>query len=813
MIRIPIISSGTKLLVLALLFTLAAGVPQTLAQSNPITDQTKLMSMSDSELMEFWQQAQKQGYTIEQIKAMALARGLTDQQIGLLEQRLRGLVGENSSGNTSPVNPLAIVDEPPAYLDGFNAPVGTVKDSLFGFSFFMNSTISFSPNLNLATPETYVLGPGDELAIGVWGAAENTYYVPVDREGAVRIPNLGPIYVSGVTISDATKKIKSSLRRIYAGIGAPSSSPYFVGVDVAIVKVRTVQVNIIGEVKVPGTYSLSALSTVLNGLYASGGPTREGTFRNIQLIRSGKPLATFDVYGYLLNGSEEGNLNLRDGDIILVAPYESQVTVQGPVKRSGIFELRSGETFADLFRFTSGFKSTAYKDMVLVNRIEDDRRKVVEVTKATFTSEQPKDGDLIRVKEVIDKFENAVSISGAVYRPGIYPYSKDLQLSDLIEKASGLNDQAFLDRAIIISSEDGIEKSSRSFSLREIISGAQDIALQPYDEIYIYNKYDLQEQSMLTIEGAVNNPISIPFIENLSLEDFILMADGFSPSANPKIVDVFRRIKDDSFETLAESISVSTEGDLLLSGDSNFILEPNDRVSVRYLRGYNDQKRVEINGEINLAGTYLLTEKNQRISDLIDRAGGISDYAYVAGASLVRKNPYYKADIQNTVINNLNDSTAVATDSNLNNQESFKVGIDLSRILQEGGRGSKYDLILEDGYVLIIPSTKETIKIEGEVLVPSMVRFDDNYTVLDYINKSGGFSNNAKKGKTYVIYANGDIASTKNFLFFRSYPKIRPGAVILVPTRPQRSSLSVQEGVGITTGLVSLALLIQNLTR
>lgn len=813
MIRIPIISSGAKLLVLALLFTLGTGVPQILAQSNPITDQTSLASMSDSELMEYWEQAQKQGYTIEQIKAMAVARGVSEQQIGLLEQRLRGLVGNNPNNNTTASNPLAITNDSPAYLTGSNAPLMAVKDSLFGFSFFQNSNISFTPNLNLATPESYILGPGDELAIGVWGAAENTYYVPVDREGAIRIPNLGPIYVSGITIADATKKIKSALRRIYSGIGAPSSSPYYVGIDVSIVNVRTVQVNIIGEVKVPGTYSLSALSTVLNGLYASGGPTREGTFRNIQLIRSGKPLTTFDVYAYLLNGSEEGNLNLRDGDIILVSPYESQITVQGPVKRKGIFELREGETFADLFRFTSGFKSNAYKDIILLNRIENDRRKVVEIPFARLQNEQPQDGDLVRVKEIIDKFENAVTINGAVYRPGIYPYAEGLQLSELIAKASGLNDQVFMDRALLISSKDGIEKSSRSFSLREIIDGSTDIVLQPNDEVYIYNKYDLQEQPQLTIDGAVNNPMTVPFIENLSLEDFILMADGFSPSANPKIIDVFRRIEDDSFETLAESISVSAEGNLLLQGDSKFILEPNDRVSVRYLRGFNDQKRVVVSGEINLAGTYLMTQKDQRISDLIDRAGGISDYAYVAGASLVRKNPYYKEDIQNSVVNNINDSTAVATNADLNNRESFKVGIDLTRILAEGGRSSKYDLILEDGDVLIIPSTKETIKIEGQVLVPSMVRFDDNYTVLDYINKSGGFSTDAKKGKTYVIYANGDIASTKNFLFFRSYPKIKPGALIFVPTRPQRSPLSVQEGVGITTGLVTIGLLIERLLR
>lgn len=774
---------------------------------------SNLATLSDTELMEYWQQAQKQGYTIEQIKALAVARGLSDQQLSILEQRLRGLVGNNPDGTATVENPLALTNNPPPYMTGYDAPLGAVNDSLFGYSFFSNRNISFAPNLNLATPESYVLGPGDELAISVWGAAENTYNVPVDREGAIRIPNLGPIYVSGNTIKNAVIKIKSSLSRIYAGIRNTSSSPYYVGVDVAIVNVRTVQVNIIGEVKVPGTYSLSALSSVLNGLYASGGPTREGTFRNIQLIRAGKPLATFDVYAYLLSGSQEGNLNLRDGDVILVPPYESQITVTGPVKRSGIFEIRPGETFQDLFRFTSGFKSNAYKDKILLNRIENDRRKVVELAYAALQSEQPRDGDLVRIKEVIDKFENAVTITGAVYRPGVYPYSDGLKLSDLIEKASGLNEEVFMERALLISTDDGVQKRSRSFSLKALSQGNNDFALQPNDEVIIYNKYDLKEAAELTIDGAVNNPMTIPFIENLSLEDFILMADGFSPSANAKIIDVFRRIADDSFETLAESISVSAEGNLMLEGDSDFILQPNDRVSVRYLKGYNDKKRVIVSGEINLAGTYLMVEKEQRISDLVERAGGVSDYAYLEGASLSRRNPYYKADIQSTIVANLNDTTAVDNGSNLNNQEAFKVGIDLEKILADGGQGSKYDLILEDGDVLMIPSTKETVKIEGEVLAPSMVRFDENFTVLDYINKSGGFSNNAKKGKTYVIYASGDIASTKKFLFFKSYPKLKPGAVILVPTRRPRSPLSIQEGVGITTGLVTIGLLIERLLR
>lgn len=775
-------------------------------------DLSQIDRLSDDELRSYWEQAQAQGYTVEQIKAIAVQRGLSPEQMATLEQRLAMLGLQTPALEGQEIdNSLEITKGNTFGMEGGVIGDGVKEDPLFGYSFFNNQNITFTPNLNLATPKNYQLGPGDEMVINIWGAAENNYNKTVDREGAIRIQNVGPVYVNGLTIEEATEKIEQRLKRIYSGISASASSPYKVNVSVALVNVRTVQVNIIGEVKVPGTYSLSALSTVLNALYASGGPTKDGTFRDVKLIRAGQEIATFDIYAYLTAGSQDGNLTVQDQDVIIVAPYISRITVDGAVKRTGIYELRDSETLADLLRYASGFSSDAYRDRVVIERIQGDRKRIKEVDFANAANEPMKDGDAVNVRNIIPIYENRLSIQGAVYREGNYEFTEGVTLKDLIDKASGVRKEAFLDRGLLFRSEDGISQNVVSFSVSKILSGEESIILKPNDEVRIYDKYSLTEAPFVSVDGAVNNPNTFPYAENMTVEDLVILAGGFKRGANPELIDVYRRVDDDNFETLSESFSVSADGRLIGSGDG-FKLMPGDQVSVRYLKGIFDQKRVNVSGEVNTPGNYSLTEKQQRISDLVDLSGGLSDFAFVEGATLVRKNPYYRDDIQRTISQGINDSITASMEE-LNNQEEFRVGIDLKKILEEGGRGSKYDLILENGDQLIVPSTKETIKTEGQVLVPTMVRYDDNLTALDYINRSGGFAPNAKRGRTYVIYANGDIAATKNFLFFRTYPKIKPGAVILVPQRPDRTPLTVQEGIGITSGIVTIGLLIDRLVR
>lgn len=772
-------------------------------------------NLSNDELKSYWEKAQAQGYTVEQLKALALARGVSPSEIAALEGRINSLGTSTSTLSGENIdNSLAVKSGNPPGLTGNEIKPGVKKDSVFGYDFFNNQNITFTPNLNLATPANYELGPGDELVINLWGAADNSYNVAVDREGAIRVQNVGPVYVSGLSIEEATKKIESSLKRIYSGITAPSNSPYKIFVGISLSKVRTVQVNIIGEVKVPGTYSLSALSTVLNALYASGGPSSQGTFRDVKLVRNGQEPIYFDIYKYLLEGSQDGNKTLQDQDVLIVTPYLSRVTIEGSVKRPGIYEMKPNETFSDLLNFASGFTSNAYKGRVVLERIEGDRRIVKEIDLTTTRTTPLLDGDKLTITAIIDKFINRVEIEGAVYRPGQYEFTPELTLKELIEKAAGVQEFAFLEKGLIYRTEDGVTKSALSFSVENVLNGTENITLQPDDSVKIYDKYNLEESYNLSIDGAVNAPDTFTYIENLTVVDLVLLAGGFKDGANLSQIDVYRRVEDNQFNTLSKSIKVSVDG-TIGEAANQFILQPNDRVAVRYLKGFSDQIKVSVVGEANYPGIYNVESKNELISDLLERAGGLSPYAFVEGASLIRKNPYYKDDAQSRTTEALEDKDYLSDDKTaLNNQEEFRVGIDLRKILEKGGKGSKYNMILQNGDRLIIPSTKETVKVNGEILVPSLVRFDKNYNLRDYISKSGGFSSDAKKGKTYVVYSNGDIAATKSFLFFRTYPKLKPGALILVPSKPaDRRKISAQEVVSIGTGITTLGLLIDRLLQ
>jgi protein involved in polysaccharide export with SLBB domain len=782
-----------------------------LAQSLPNNISIENISqLSDDELYQYYQQIKAQGYSIEQIKALAIARGISISKISEFEKRIQEIETKTNNSNAVTSNALEI--------DSQNSTV-TVKKTLkskselFGLDFFSNDNISFTPNINLATPTNYILGPGDELVISIWGAAERTYNVSVDREGALRLSDIGPIFVNGMTIADATNNLKASFRKIYNGINAPDASPYKVFVGVSLSNVRSVQVNIIGEVEAPGTYAISSLSTVLNALYSAGGPTNKGTLRDIKLVRNGKLSSSFDMYQYLIKGSQDGNVTLQDQDVIIVSPYISRVSISGAVKRPGVFEMKPTETINDLLRYVSGFTSNAYKDRIVLERIQDDRRKVKEILLTEATSELLQDGDNISIKSIIDKFTNRVEITGAVYRPGAYELTKDLTLLGLLEKSAGLLDQAFLERGTITRSIDDISFEIIPFSVSDVINKVVSIDLVNNDAVKIYNKYSLEEEKFVSISGAINSPKKVTFLKNMTIEDLILIADGFKQGADATKIDVYRKIEDDNFETLTESFRVSVSTDLNQNGTSSFLLQPDDQVSVRFIKGYSEQIFVQVEGEANYPGTYTLENKTERISDVITKAGGLSPYAYIGGASLVRKNPYYKNKVQSAtvgeVVDNISDKDV---NINLNNLPNLTVGIDLVEILENPD--SKHNLLLKNGDKIIVPDSRQTIKVDGQVLVPALIRYDKSYSLKDYVNKSGGFSNNAKKGKIYVVYLNGDIAATKRFLFFKSYPKLEPGALVIVPKKPERkSSTSVQQIVGASAGLATTALLIYTILQ
>jgi protein involved in polysaccharide export with SLBB domain len=432
-------------------------------------------AMSDAQIASYWKEVKSAGYTLDQLEVIAISKGMAPSQFSKFRQRIASLPysDTNSSTRVPDINNAAAISNIEKFgLEGSSVE-NRVESELFGYDFFNNPNISFTPNSNLATPTTYQIGPGDELLIDVWGAAENNYRKQVDREGAIRIESIGPVYVSGLSIEKAKSKIISYLKKIYSGIDASNSSHNKVFAEVSLVGVRTVQVNIIGEVKVPGTYSLSALSSVLNALYAAGGPTKKGTFRKIKIVRGGNNVASFDIYKYLVDGDEVGNVLLRDQDVLIVSPYLNKVEVRGNVKRPGVFELKEGETIKDLERYFSGFTADAYKNRLLVERVNGTQKEMSEINASNQNDFVLQDGDKVRVGSIINRFENRVSIEGAVYRPGNYELTKNLRLSALIEKAEGLKDNVFLDRGLIYRTIDDVDEEMLSFSVKEIIEGVR----------------------------------------------------------------------------------------------------------------------------------------------------------------------------------------------------------------------------------------------------------------------------------------------------------------------------------------------------
>ena len=764
-------------------------------------------SYSDSQIASYWNKAQQQGYNLEQLELIAKSKGMSSAKFMKLKNRILNLNTITKTESSSDVASSEASGLETFGLDGSESKKDIEKTELFGYDFFKNPSISFTPNLNLATPTNYQLGPGDELLIDIWGASENNYRKKVTKEGAIRIEGIGPIYVSGLSIEKATTKIISYLKKIYNGIGAANNSYNKVYAEVSLAGVRTVQVSMIGEVKVPGSYSLNALSTVLNALYAAGGPTENGSFRNIKVIRGGKEFSQFDIYQYLLKGSQKGNIFLQDQDIIYVETYRSKIEVTGEVKRSGIYELKQDENIQDLITYFSGFTSSAYKERLLIERVNGKEKVVSEVLLEQQKDFAMQDGDKLIVGKINDRYSNKVSIEGAVYRPGNYELTKDLTVSGLLGKASGIKENAFLERGLIYREINEVEQEVVSFSVKEILENKAEITLQREDRVYIFDKTTLKEAANVSINGAINAPQSIPFVENMTVEDLVAISGGFKEGADTSIIDISRRLNDGNFASISQDIRYESTSTLENKNEKVY-LKPFDIVSVRYEKGYSIQIKVSLKGEVSYPGEYAITTKDERISDLIDKAGGLSPYAYIQGATLYRKKYYIEKKLQDELLETISENDSLVE---IDNQESFKIGIKLTEILKEGGKGSFYDLILEEGDELFIPSQRQTVEIQGEVLLPSMVRFEKSKTLKSYIDKSGGYSEFAKSDDVYVIYANGDIKATKSFLFFKKYPKLEPGAVILVPKKSEKTRMSIQEILGITTTLGTLALLINSL--
>lgn len=823
---------------------------QLMAQTNYAN--VKVDDLTDTQIRQLMQRAESIGYNDAQLEQMAAAQGMKADEIQKLRLRVEkirkqdGTTSSTAQRNDTSNRDLEESDDRSrtavkinrdstkntrANNTNYKNTTETnifegLKPKIFGKELFSSSGLTFEPNLRMATPKGYVIGPDDELLIDLSGDNEASYKLKVSPEGVIRLQYVGNISVGGLTIEQAISKIRTSLGPTYPSLKTGRTS-----VAVNLGNIRTIRITLVGEVVKPGSYSLSSLSTVFNALNASGGPNENGSFRKIQVIRGNKVVSTIDVYDFLLNGVQKGNIRLQDQDVINIPVYEKRVEMSGEVKRPALFEVVSGESLADVLRFAGGFSTEAYSSNIKVLQNTNRERKIVDVPSTQFNSYNPQNGDKFIVDTILDRFANKVQIDGAVFRPGMYSLEDGATLKGLITKADGLKEDAFLNRGYINRLNFDNTASLISFDVAKIMSGTQaDIPLQREDKVTISSLFDLRDEYKLSIQGEVRRPGTFDYADNTTVEALIQMAGGFKEGATPSRIEISRRVK--SADTVgknsrtAEIFTLSVDRNLKIEGPT-FVLQPFDIVSVRNAEGYSIQKQIKLEGEVLYPGVYTITNKNERISDVIKRAGGLTSYAYAEGASLKRPgaekvNPADKNAINNKEEEekkylNLKRAQESGTKDTLSAEveqkliQSDLVGINLQRIIEKPL--GKYDLIVEDGDIIRVPRTLQTVRITGEVLNPNSIVYLPGKSLRQYINGAGGFTSNARKNGTYIKYANGSAAAVSKFLFFNNYPVVKPGAEILVPKRAERERLTAQSWIGIGTAVASLGAIIVSLLR
>ncbi|MFP5040687.1 SLBB domain-containing protein [Parasediminibacterium sp. JCM 36343] len=767
----------------------------------------KVDVLTDDDINKFKQQIQQSGLTETQAEQLALQRGLPTSELSKLRARLASTSNNKNTSITSKAISRAL--DTTDFVASTTTYEKETRNTVFGSELFNNPTPIFEPNLRIATPKNYSLGPDDELIIDVFGYQEANYRLTVSPEGSINIPFIGIVPVTGLTIEQATKRIKTKMM----GSGYASMATGQTELQVSIGKIRSIKVTVIGDAKKPGSYNISSLSTLFNALYAAGGPSGKGSFRQIELIRNNKIIVKLDAYDFLLKGDQTNNVRLSDQDVIRIPPADVQVSLLGEVKREGIFEILPNESLQKLIGFSGGFGNEAYTASVQIKQVTEKERRIKDVLKNDFSTYVPAKGDSIQVNKILNRYDNKVTISGAVYRPGTYELKKGYTLAQLIEKADGLKQDAFKERGEIVRINDtDLTKKIIPFNVQAVVAKtATDIPLQKNDEVIIGEAGAYKEKYTISLEGEVKKPGLYPYFDGITLNDLLFLAEGLTDASAIDHIEIARRVKSDNNtkkDEMAIIIDVAAQKDLSVIGNETQ-LQPWDVIAVRRKKDYREQVSVKVEGEVKYPGNYILSEKDEHVSNLLKRAGGITNEAFIEAASLIRVN--------NTLLKN-NDMAEEKvkkiqqqlkdTSSNLvegYTKPTIKVGLDLSKILSNP-RGLD-DILLQEGDVLSIPKQKNEIKVNGEVMVPSEVVYKKGESLKYYINKAGGYTDNAREKKVYVLYANGDANRIKHFLFFKTYPVITPGSEILVPKIPERKAngLSTAEVIGLTSAIASLA--------
>ena len=673
---------------------------------------------------------------------------------------------------------------------------------VFGRDIFNNKLLSFEPNMNIATPSNYVLGPGDQVVINIYGGSQSEQTLTISPEGTVVVPNYGPIHLSGLTVARANAKLRHTLGSRYQSSRISTS----------VGQTRTISVNVMGEVKVPGTYTLSAFATTFHALYMAGGINDLGTLRNIKVYRGGRLISVVDVYEFIMNGRLAGNVRLQDNDVIVVSPYDCLVQITGAVKRPMIYEMRKNESVATILKYAGGFASNAYKKQIRLLRANGKEKQVYTIDEFDMSGFKVMDGDTLRVDSILDRYENMVEVKGAVFRPGLYQLGDQITtVRSLIQQAQGLTEEAYGKHAVIQRMKEDRTKKTIAVDIEAIMNGsAADIPLQNEDVIFIPTEADKIKARTLTIHGEVQFPGTYEYADNTTIEDFIVQAGGLTDAASTAKVDVSRRILDPSStyssKKIAETFTFTLENGLIIDKTNDFFLQPYDQVYVRRSPGFKEQRNVSIEGEALFPGDYTLTTKNMRLSELVKAAGGVTQEAYVKGARierLINEEERLRMETLMRTIKGQDDKDTIKTEK-IDLGDTYYVGINLEKALKNPG--SNEDITLREGDRLFIPEYNATVKISGDVMYPNTVSYIEGKPVNYYINEAGGYGARAKKSKTFIVYQNGKVS-------VKGKNKIEPGCEIIVPSKPKKTPMSLTGILSIGTTLASLATVIAALLK
>lgn len=766
--------------------------------------------MSDDAVIEYVKNGMASGKSQKDMAEELVSRGVTKAQA----ERIKAKYEQEQASHAQASKVAGVqerqrrINEGALSTDAGDADAVSVEvaapgaKNVFGRNIFTTGGLTFAPSANLPTPVNYVLGPGDEVIIDIWGTNQATIRQTISPDGTINIPDIGMINLNGMTIKEADSYMKRKLGQIYSVDGEDAKSE----IKLTLGNIRTIQVNMMGEVANPGTYYLSSLSNIYHALHRAGGVSGLGTLRDIQLIRNGKVIAHVDIYDFIREGKMT-DIILEEGDIINVPTYKILVDIAGNVKRPMSYELNEGETIADLIDYAAGFTGDAYTKNIRMIRKNGSEYQIFTIDEPEYADFKLMEGDALTVGAILDRFQNRIEIKGAVYRPGTYELGDEIgTVRQLIAKAEGLKGDAFTNRALITREREDLTLEILPVDIGAIMAGtAPDVALVKNDVLYIPSIHDLNDIGNVTVAGEVAKPGTYVYADNMTLEDAIMIAGGLLESASTVKIDVSRRIKNPTSatpsETVGELFTFSFKDGYVLDGEVDFVLQPYDHIMVRRSPGYETQKIVRVTGEVVFPGEYTLTKKEERISDLVEKSGGLTQWAYVKGARLLRRVIGEERTRMQSTLEILDSSRDSINIERLDLRANYFVGIDLEAALADPG--SDADLVLREGDILGVPEYINTVKITGNVMYPNTVTYNPDMTVNDYITQAGGYGYRSKKSKAYIIYLNGNVERAKRF----SRNVVEPGCEIVVPQKRTKDG-QLQEILAISTTAASLGTMI-----